>query len=361
MNPSIARVAARRIASEADALLDQLADLAALDGALTDVEESFASHYRTAAGGTPHAEIKSHQDALKKATDGLRESNSLLWSAQRMLASFPEDKSAKRAVAEANKMVERFTRHETAASKILRTIAKKEQPPALKQAVAKHRAALKKILVDPDQHLREHASVWASREEVKVIFTVMFLIGPQGRGTSITLKEEIPSNKGVLVDGSAETVREWLKGWEGLVGEAEANAARARAKADAEKSRYEKALTLAADVGDILRNKRWGGYTEVTKNDDGLIVWGVVPLQMHPRPRGGRRPWTALTEQHRKEEEKQKEWDEQAWKKRDELYKILKPVYVKHADIFSHTYTHVIKDVPELRVQISVKDLPPSR
>jgi len=178
MYPSTARVAARRIASEADALLDQLADLAALDGALTDIEESFASHYGRVAS-TRHPEVLSHYDALIKARNGLAIANVILEKAQEMVAAFPEDKTAKRAVADANTMVARFTRHVEEASKVIRTLAQKQMPPALKAAAAKLKTAVSKLLNDPSAL---QVRPWMQRENVRAtvgaqeIETVRFFV-----------------------------------------------------------------------------------------------------------------------------------------------------------------------------------------
>ena len=210
MNPSIARVARARIASEADALLDQLADLAALDGTLTAIEDSFAMHYRTAAGGPTLAQVKSHDDALKKADQGLAIAKGIHAKAQEMVAAFPDDKTAKRALADANTMIGRFTRHIDEANKAIRTLAQKQLPPALKDAVAKVKAAASKLLSDPS-HLKIDSYVkktgmggrrvgvtstyggdWVYDFEA-VGFYVKFTVGPYG----IELREVPVGSSGV--------------------------------------------------------------------------------------------------------------------------------------------------------------------
>jgi len=270
MTPSTARVAARRIASEADALLDQLADLAALDGALTDIEESFAMHYGRVAS-TLRPEVVSHHDALKKAVDGLNLAKGILKSAESIVAAFPEDKTAKRAVADASTMVARFTRHQEEARKVLRTLAQKQMPPALKAAAAKVKAALSKRLVDPDvlqvipwvmptqaSVSGHYSSSWVDTLEFQYIFRIEGLperLGRQGR-FDLSLREKVLGSNGVqFYDGlnpspytaPAQVVEVFdraLQGWDGIVGQAAANVGRAQV-AEKVKAALESALRRA--------------------------------------------------------------------------------------------------------------------
>ena len=146
---ALSKTTLQRTASEADALLDQLADLAALDGTLTDIEESFASHYGRVASTDLYNEVKSHTDMLEKSKQGLKSANGILRLAEEVATSLPEDRTAKRAVTNAKSMIVQFEKHIKSAEKILRTLAQKQMPPALKDTAAKVKAALSKKLVNP--------------------------------------------------------------------------------------------------------------------------------------------------------------------------------------------------------------------
>ena len=321
MNPSVARVARARLASEADALLDQLADLSVLDDTLTSIEESFAMHYRTASGTqgrtvveyrdpkygrvygylvrrdgdtvqirsmggglaythpasaiirtltedeyirivpehyrTASADLRpqivSHNDALKKATAGLEQAGKILAAAQAIVAAFPEDKTAGRAVADANTMVGRFTRHVDEARKVIRTLAQKQMPPDLKAAAAKVKAAASKLLVDPDQlqvipWIQPYTAYipgryGAASNVETVMFSVVFRIegienAYHGR-FQMELRETPVGDPGVKFYDSMNfhpytgpeqaigLMRRTLVGWSGLKGEADASSARA--------------------------------------------------------------------------------------------------------------------------------------
>jgi hypothetical protein len=252
MTPSIARVARARIASEADALLDQLGQLAELDGTLTAIEDSFAMHYRTASDLRP--QIVSHSDALKKAMAGLEQAQKIQTAAKAIVAAFPEDKTASRVVADANTMVARFTRHVDEARKVIRTLAQKQMPPALKAAAAKVKAAASKLLVDPDQMQvipwiqpsmayipSRYGGAYSNVETFQ--FSVLFRIegiqnAHQGR-FQMELRESPVGEPGVQFYDSMNFIaytgpeqavglmRRILVGWSGLKGEADASASRA--------------------------------------------------------------------------------------------------------------------------------------
>lgn len=251
MNPSIDRVARAHLTSETVELLDQLADLAVLDDRLTAIEDSFAMHYRTASDIRP--QVVSHADALKQAMAGLEQAGKILAAAQAIVAAFPEDKTAGRAVADANTMIARFTRHTESARKIIRTLAQKQMPTALKAAAAKVKAAASKLLVDPDQMqvipwIQPYTAYipgryGAASNVETVMFSVVFRIegienAYQGR-FQVDLRETPVGDPGVkFYDGmnihpytgpeqAVEVMRRTLAGWPGLKGEADASASRA--------------------------------------------------------------------------------------------------------------------------------------
>lgn len=270
--PILASTAGGRIASGADALIDQLADLAALDDALTAIEGSFASHYGRVAS-TIRPEVLSHHDALSKSIKGLEQANSILKSAEAIVAAFPEDKTAKRAVADAGTMVARFTRHVEEGRKVIRTLAQKQVPPDLKAAASKVKAALSKRLVDPSvlqviPWVRATQAVVPGRYSSSWIDTVEFqyvfrIDGLPGRGRfQIDLREMPVGDPGVRFHdgmnpspytGPAQVVEVFdrrLQGWDGIVGQAEANVGRAQV-AEKVKAALESALRRAPSAWDL--------------------------------------------------------------------------------------------------------------
>ena len=268
--PILASTAGGRIASGADALIDQLADLAALDDALTAIEGSFASHYGRVAS-TIRPEVVSHHDALSKSIKGLEQANSILKSAEAIVAAFPEDKTAKRAVADAGTMVARFTRHVEEGRKVIRTLAQKQVPPDLKAAASKVKAALSKRLVDPSvlqvipwvratQAMVGPLRSWIDTVEFQYVFRID---GLPGRGRfQIDLREMPVGDPGVRFHdgmnpspytGPAQVVEVFdrrLQGWDGIVGQAEANVGRAQV-ADKVKAALESALRRAPSAWDL--------------------------------------------------------------------------------------------------------------
>lgn len=275
-------------ASDASALLDQLDQLAALDGTLTAIEDSFAMHYRTASELRP--QVVSHADAMKKAMAGLEQAQKILEAAQAIVDAFPEDKTAGRAEADANTMVARFTRHEAEARKIIRTLAQKQMPPALKAAAAKVKAAASKLLVDPDQlqvipWIQPHTAYipgrygQASNLET-VLFSVVFRIegieNAHRDRFQVELRETPVGEPGVKFfsefntsaytgpEQALEIMRRTLAGWPGMKGEADAISARAPTAA---------AVVRALDAA-ISRMRAWDSNPVRTTNG-GLVVEGA--------------------------------------------------------------------------------------
>jgi hypothetical protein len=130
----------------ADAL-DTLRQLEILDGELTDVEEAFSHHFRMAKA--MDTEVNSQLEALKKARTGLKTATAVLEQVKSILALYPEDKTAQRAVKDADVMARRFQRHADAAAKIIRRLSQKQMPPALKKLSGAVATAIRRRLVNP--------------------------------------------------------------------------------------------------------------------------------------------------------------------------------------------------------------------
>lgn len=132
---------------------DILSALGALDAMLTGMEHSFDKHYPgmmvMAAMAAPDPEVVSQLDALTKAREGLKAAKALLVNVNAIIVQFPEDKTAARALTDANTMIDRFTRHEANAAKVIRTMASKRMPPGLEKLADQAEKLIKKRMVDP--------------------------------------------------------------------------------------------------------------------------------------------------------------------------------------------------------------------
>ena len=132
---------------------DTLSALGALDAMLTGMEHSFDKHYPgmmvMAAMAAPDPEVVSQLDALTKAREGLKAAKALLVNVNAIIVQFPEDKTAARALTDANTMIDRFTRHEANAAKVIRTMASKRMPPGLEKLADQAAKLIKKRLIDP--------------------------------------------------------------------------------------------------------------------------------------------------------------------------------------------------------------------
>lgn len=235
---------------DARALLTELESLGMLDSNLTDMEDTFEANFRLASGISP--EVASQFEMLKKARTGLKTAKAILQNAQILVDAFPDDKTAARALKDAGVMIRRFEGHEAKAAKIIRTLSKKALPPALAKAARQYGSALKKLLDDPKvlQILPWQGDRLSSTGRSGVIYQVVFRIeqqpglhvkraevilfqntgdtkGPQYSGYTL-------GNQGTLKSGpyklseALSIMKEQLRGYPGLKGEAGAAAARKR-------------------------------------------------------------------------------------------------------------------------------------
>ena len=265
MPTSPSRVAASFTASSLSDVLDGLDALRELDSRLTSLEVSFDEHYpgvlRVAAEVDP--EVVSQGESLKKAREGLAAAREIRAKVDVILKAYPDDKTAKRAVADADVMIERFKKHEEAAAKVIRTIAKKQMPPALKAYMAKAEKLISSKFADPSSltvipwvspHTVHVAPVdrWSQGTQIKCLrFDAVFRVegvpeeypdDPNNRRTrrvELSVSETSVGSGGAWISEhyTTDTTKQdpaWfaakflekLQGWSGIAGAAEANKAR---------------------------------------------------------------------------------------------------------------------------------------
>lgn len=251
LSPS--RVAYRhltRVAAPPDIreVLDTIKSLALLDKNLTEFEESFQSHF-AATGLDP--EVGNQSEALHKALEAIKQAEQAKKAAEAIAALFPADKTAPRAVEAADVMIKRFLKHAEEARKIIRRIAKKEMPADLKKAAASLKRALQKRLVNSSD-LQEIPWVAKpfTRDEIATYFVYLVvnvpgkpklrgiqlrqrLYSPHARYSDSEVKmaggdmgSSFLNEKPFNVKDAVDLFAEWVRGWSGLKGEAEANTTR---------------------------------------------------------------------------------------------------------------------------------------
>lgn len=198
-------------------------------------------------------EVSSQMSVLVKAREGLKHAQEMLTRSNEIIKLFPDDKTAVRAKQEAERMVERFKKHEAAAHKIITTLSKKAIPPALKKEADAAAKAIKARLVDPDAleviPWQRETSTFDRVPPVKVVeYQMVFRLkgvpdeyhfsGTHNawmliENTGISdAKVESWQNGNLKAGGTtgkdfAANLLERLKGWAGIKGESEATAARA--------------------------------------------------------------------------------------------------------------------------------------
>lgn len=255
--------------------LQQLDELADNIEAITDV---FSLHFKTAAAIDP--QVKSQFDALTKARAGSDAAEKVKDSLQSILKTYPDDKTALRAVKDAETMFARFTKLESEAAAMIRKLSQKASPEALKKLSVSAAEMIRKQLVDPKSLLvipwqREaNASLrGATSVAYQVVLRVMG-VGSQG-SVSLTIEESTGNAIGpylaelgvfppkpTTAKEAATTFLSMLSGWSGLKGEDSLNAARAEVgKRIAAAVKYAcKSLSYDIDPIEIQPLKVSGGF-----------------------------------------------------------------------------------------------------
>ena len=145
----LSRQVANRFGASADLdeVVDLLSDLRELDENLSDVQATFQLHYAAAM----NPEVVSQMQALGKAREGLGKAQEAQKALKRIVELYADDKTASRAVIEADRMVEKFTKHVNTSREMVRKLSKKELPETLKKLAKQVENAVEARLIDPSK------------------------------------------------------------------------------------------------------------------------------------------------------------------------------------------------------------------
>lgn len=287
-NPSlVASVHLRQAAGVPDIrdVMDSLRNLSELDENLDEFEYSFNSKF--AASKKLNPEVSDQHEALSKALKGLKAAEETKKQAQTIVELFPEDKTAPRAVAAAEVMIKRFDRHAEAARKIIRRIAKKEMPADLKKAYASLSRALKRRLEDSSALQVIPWASGSSWQGTLAIYEVYLVVQVDNQKKGILLRQDLYApgarhrkdgvqfgtvtmgghsyvNTPYKLSDAVDAFTEYLRGWPGLQGEADATAKRQQ---------------VASEIAGVVRSysNRMTVYSRVDRTkiqNNGLSVSG---------------------------------------------------------------------------------------
>ena len=290
-------------------VLDLLESLKALDENLTNVEDTFSLHY----AAVTNPEVASQVTVLIKAREGLVKARGAQQLLEKLVVSFPEDKGVGRALAEATKIVERFTKHVEVASTIIRKISKKETPDALKKLSAQVATAIRARLIDPDQldvfAWQREAQNYSTRVigvQHQVRFRVTYMV-PAGSGFDakpyerkvdlVLMESTVADAPGVQMAaalngehpyqtvpatkaGAVDLFLKYVEGWQNVKGESEGASGRLP-KAGAILTALSSVLSR---LGDTYGNK-------ATVSADFRTVEGSTRMDELPRGESGIEEW----------------------------------------------------------------------
>jgi len=159
-------------------------------------------------------EVKSQRDALIKAREGLKAAKQVLESVTGILKVYPDDKTAIRAKADAETMVNRFEKHEIEAHKIIEKLTKKVLPPNLKKVGQVAEKLLRDRLVDPNSlkviPWQVNSTRWVGRQSIESVeFQIVFRVGLVGGDVSKHTGQFVLSEHTGVLDGLRLTYGTW--------------------------------------------------------------------------------------------------------------------------------------------------------
>ena len=232
---------ARRMAAGPDLrdALKLLKDLDELSDNIEDAVETFSLHFRVAGFGKLPTEVQSQFKLMDNAKRGSSAAKQAKREIEKIVAMFPEDKTAQRALNDADVMIARFERHEVQARKVVGQLSNKATPAALKKYASSVIRMLRGKVVDPKTIT---VKPWMQDNYEGVIYQMVVFAKTGGELTNhsgeprVTLAEaSYDRNPPGVSDGyrieqktAKQVVNDFLpklKGWSGLKSEQGSNRA----------------------------------------------------------------------------------------------------------------------------------------
>jgi len=278
MKPSAFRIASLFNLQGIQAELDALNDLSENISTVTD---TFQLHFKTA--GEIDPAVKTQLEAMSKSKSGLDKAKAIRQNAQELAKLYPQDKTAQRALADAETMVKRYVKHFNDCRNMIMTLSKKQMPASLKKMAKAVEDEIKARLTDPsvlnvtpwqfddfNYKTRQNGAcfqvdfrVSLTRNdgvnytvEIALAESTVYLTGPFIQGD---YQRKPTTAKAVI-----EAFLEKLRGYPGLKGESDKNAARAPI-----------AVAVKAAVRKVCARLASYGVDVVTVSDDNRFIEGA--------------------------------------------------------------------------------------
>jgi hypothetical protein len=240
----------KRAAGPGDAVLskalDNLADLAELSANAQEIIDGFNLHYASGRVAGLDPQIASEHQILRKVTEGKKLADQTVKAMKNLVKLFPEETKYAKALADAQKMLDKLTKQVDSSKKIIRTIAQKVAPKALTDFSKKIKTKIKSKLLDSSQIETYFTQGADYQSPFESFFVVNALVGgTELRPTALWIKELVTGTPGLsmsvafdggfpqyyswkpaTLDGAIEMFFENVKGWKNVKGEAEGASAR---------------------------------------------------------------------------------------------------------------------------------------
>lgn len=268
--------------------LDNLADLAELVENAQEIIDGFNLHYASKRVAGTDPQIASEYEISKKLTEGQKLADQTVEAMKNLVKLFPEEPKYAKALADAQKMLEKLRRQLEASEKIIHTVAKKIAPKALTEFSKKLVAKIKSRLIDPSQ-------IETFFDQDKYVYLdkidAYFVVKAPEHGPYLWIKEQVAGTPGIemgiygqkgrapfewkpaTVDGAVDMFFGNVKGWNNVKGEAESQSARSST-----------AKSIASAINGVTRRLSSYGQEAAQISPDFYTVEGAYRGNL---PKGG--------------------------------------------------------------------------
>lgn len=269
--------------------LDNLADLAELVENAQEIIDGFNLHYASKRVAGTDPQIASEYEISKKLTEGQKLADQTVEAMKNLVKLFPEEPKYAKALADAQKMLEKLRKQLEASRKIIDTVAKKLAPKALIEFSKKLVAKIKSRLIDPSQiETFFDQDKYVYLDKIDAYFVVK--APAHGGYFYLWIKEQVAGTPGIemgsnwerrapfewkpaTVDGAVDMFFGKVKGWNNVKGEAESQSARSST-----------AKSIASAINGVTRRLSSYGQEAAQISPDFYTVEGAYRGNL---PKGG--------------------------------------------------------------------------